>query len=197
MNPYKCITLTLFCAILLTAVSATAVEKKTEGSAIESALKARKAKELKKAPASIYALFGKELKNAKKKDVPVDALTDKIIGVYFSAHWCPPCRGFTPVLVKFHNELTKQNKAFEVVFVSSDRDKKSMYNYMKEAKMPWLALPYGDKHKETLAKKFNVRGIPKLVILNAKGELITENGRGDVSEGNTAIFDKWSAPKKQ
>ena len=22
----------------------------------------------------------------------------KFIGVYFSAHWCPPCKAFTPVL---------------------------------------------------------------------------------------------------
>ena len=197
MTTYKYITITLFCATLLTTVSTTATEKKTEESAITRALRARKAKELKKAPDSIYALFGKKLKNAKKKDVPVDLLTDKIIGVYFSAHWCPPCCSFTPVLVKFHNDLTKQNKAFEVVFVSSDRDKKAMYNYMKETQMPWLALPHGDKHKETLAKKFNVRGIPKLVILNAQGELITENGRGDVSRGDTSIYDKWITPKTQ
>ncbi len=26
----------------------------------------------------------------------------KIVAFYFSAHWCPPCRGFTPVLKKFY-----------------------------------------------------------------------------------------------
>ena len=34
-----------------------------------------------------------------------DALAGKnIICIYFSAHWCPPCRGFTPVLKRFYDE---------------------------------------------------------------------------------------------
>lgn len=42
-----------------------------------------------------------------KKDGTVvsadSALADKkIIGFYFSAHWCPPCRLFTPALAEFY-----------------------------------------------------------------------------------------------
>ena len=149
----------------------------------------------KTAPQAVTDLFGSELTNAKKKTVSVGELADKFIGVYFSAHWCPPCRAFTPQLVAFHKKLSKAGKPFEIVFVSSDRDRKAMYGYMKEMKMPWLALPYGDKHKGALSGKFNVRGIPKLVILSPTGELITENGRGAVTRG-VAAFDEWQAAKK-
>ena len=32
-----------------------------------------------------------------------EALEDKkIICYYFSAHWCPPCRSFTPILGDFY-----------------------------------------------------------------------------------------------
>jgi len=165
--------------------------------ALASKIDAKKGADQKKAPDSIYALFGKKLKNAKKKDVSVDTLTDKVIGVYFSAHWCPPCRTFTPKLVKFHNALTKENKAFEIVFVSSDRSKDAMYEYMTELKMPWLALPHGDKQKQILSKKYGVRGIPTLVILNSKGDLITVNGRSFVTGSDTAIYDKWAAGKER
>jgi nucleoredoxin len=34
-----------------------------------------------------------------------DALNKHVVGLYFSAHWCPPCRGFTPNLVAKYNEL--------------------------------------------------------------------------------------------
>ncbi len=87
--------------------------------------------------------------------------------------------------------MTKQGKPFEIIFVSSDRDKNSMYDYMKEMDMPWLALPFGDSHKRQLTEKFHVSGIPKLVIIDSKGKLITENGRGTVSNKGNDAFDDW------
>jgi thiol-disulfide isomerase/thioredoxin len=144
-----------------------------------------------KASDALYELFGDELVNAEKDDVPVDALAGKKIGIYFSAHWCPPCRAFTPQLVKFHKEMTRKGKPFEIVFVSSDRDKAAMFEYMEEMDMPWLALPYGDSHKGKLAQKFHVSGIPKLVIIDENGNLITENGRGDVSKDGDDAFNNW------
>jgi thiol-disulfide isomerase/thioredoxin len=145
----------------------------------------------KKAPEAIRAMFGDTLRNKDKKKVSVDELADKVIGIYFSAHWCPPCRQFTPVLVKFHNDLTKAGKEFEIVFVSSDRSEKAMYDYMDETNMPWLALPHGDSHKQALAQKFGVSGIPMLVIVDSKGKTLSTNGRGEVSSRGTSAYDNW------
>jgi len=38
--------------------------------------------------------------------------------IYFSAHWCPPCRSFTPVLAQAYRDATSKN--CEVIFLSSD-----------------------------------------------------------------------------
>jgi nucleoredoxin len=106
-------------------------------------------------------------------------LQGKTIALYFSAHWCPPCRGFTPQLVKTYNTLKEQGKDFEVVFVSSDKDQSQFDEYFGE--MPWLALPYPDRsRKNKLSKLFGVQGIPSLVILDSDGKVINPSGRGAV-----------------
>ena len=68
--------------------------------------------------------------------------------MYFSAHWCPPCRGFTPKLAEWYNNFKKlpNGDKLEIVFVSSDRDEKTFKEYYAE--MPWLALPYADRDKK-------------------------------------------------
>ena len=65
-----------------------------------------------------------------------------ISGIYFSAHWCPPCRGFTPILSKFYTAVKEKygDEKLEIVFVSSDRDEAAFNDYFGE--MPWCALPY-------------------------------------------------------
>jgi len=34
--------------------------------------------------------------------------------VYFSAHWCPPCRQFTPQLARFYQQAKQAGRKFEV-----------------------------------------------------------------------------------
>jgi nucleoredoxin len=63
--------------------------------------------------------------------VPVAELVGKTVALYFSAHWCGPCRGFTPELVKVYNELKEGGKAFEIVFISSDQDQETFDGYYR------------------------------------------------------------------
>lgn len=169
------------------------IAEKRAAEAAENRTEAETAAANQKAPDAIKELFGEKLVDGKGKDRSVDELTGKIIGIYFSAHWCPPCRGFTPKLVEFHQKMTAAGKPFEIVFVSSDRSKDAMFDYMKETKMPWLSLPFGDQHKGSLSGKFGVRGIPTLVIVNSEGETVTLNGRGEVGQLSPEdAYDRWS-----
>ncbi len=115
------------------------------------------------------------------KLTPATLNSNKVVGLYFSAHWCPPCRGFTPVLAEAYKGIVAQGKPFQVVFVSSDRDQGSFDGYYGE--MPWIALPFQERDlKATLCDKYGVTGIPCLVLLNgATGELITKDGRGEIA----------------
>ena len=114
--------------------------------------------------------FGKELVNAKGEKVATATLKGKTVGIYFSAHWCPPCRKFTPELVKIRDAMAKNN--FEVVFISSDKDADAMKGYMTETKMGWLAVPYGAAQRNAIKKEFGLGGIPMLVIVDKNGKTL-------------------------
>ncbi|KAL7171497.1 hypothetical protein ACSBR2_036202 [Camellia fascicularis] len=107
--------------------------------------------------------------------VPVSDLVGKTILIYFSAHWCPPCRAFLPKLVEAYQQIKAKDDAFEVIFISSDKDQASFEDFFST--MPWLALPFGDERKESLSRTFKVRGIPMLVALDPKGRTVTTEAR--------------------
>ncbi|RDY14033.1 putative nucleoredoxin 1, partial [Mucuna pruriens] len=107
--------------------------------------------------------------------IPVSELKGKVVLLYFSAHWCPPCRAFLPKLIDAYHKIKANDNALEVVFISSDRDQASFDEFF--AGMPWLALPYGDSRKKFLSRKFNVSGIPTLVAIGSNGQTVTKDAR--------------------
>ena len=142
-------------------------------------------------PPALEALFGKRLVNAKGKKVSAATLAGKKIGIYFSASWCPPCRAFTPQLVAAYRQLQSEGQPFEVVLVPSDQTEAAMEKYMKDHDMPWLAVPFGDKHVQALKEKFAVAGIPKLVVVDAQGQTLSAEARGEVTAQGAAAYAGW------
>ena len=131
---------------------------------------------------SLQTMFPDGLEDRQGNKVSLDKLDGKIVGVYFSAKWCPPCRKFTPKLVEYRN---KHNDDFEVVFLSSDHTEEAKLKYMEDAKMDWYTVDYDGEVKEKLSSKWSVRGIPTLVLLK-DGKTLTTEGRRLI-ESNTDI----------
>ena len=121
-------------------------------------------------------------------EVSRDELAGKYVGIYFSAKWCPPCRGFTPTLVKFRNE---HKDAFEVVFVSADKDLAAQKDYMTSYNMEWPAVNKDHGASKSLPQRFEVRGIPALVILSPEGKEVTRDGRMDLQRDYKNALAKW------
>lgn len=65
----------------------------------------------------------------------------------FLAHWCPPCRGFTPQLVDFYNKY-REEKNFEIIFVSLDNDDRQFQEYYDQ--MPWLYFDFDESDKKVI-----------------------------------------------
>jgi len=103
-------------------------------------------------------------------------LTEGYCGIYFSAHWCPPCRGFTPKLAEKYEQLQKEG--FTIIFASWDQDSDAFNGYYAE--MPWAAFPFESKDALGKSDAFpRPNGIPSLYLFN-KGELYETGGRGAI-----------------
>ena len=131
--------------------------------------------------------------------VNMNSLDEKTVGLYFSGHWCPPCRQFTPALVTWYARLMQQGCDFQIVFVSADRDQGAFNEY--RAEMPWPAL--GFEHRE-LAQELNalceVEGVPTLVLFRPDGTLLTLKGRelvGADPQGNEFPWDAYAEPPER
>eukprot|EP01062_Namystynia_karyoxenos_P076874 TRINITY_DN7621_c0_g3_i1.p1 TRINITY_DN7621_c0_g3~~TRINITY_DN7621_c0_g3_i1.p1 ORF type:complete len:3783 (+),score=730.83 TRINITY_DN7621_c0_g3_i1:78-11351(+) len=143
-------------------------------------------------PQAMLELFGPELltKSGSRKPTASVLRGMKAVLIFFSGHWCPPSKAFTPQFIEWY----KRNHAkagFEVVFVSSDNSAEEFDDYF--GSMPWTALPYEDrKRKKELSTKFKVSGIPTLLVMSHDGRLITSNGRAKVSEDEEAEDFPWA-----
>ena len=97
--------------------------------------------------AKLKSLISEYIINQEGDNVEWESITGagKYLCLYYSAHWCPPCRKFTPMLAEFYKKLksTDKGKNAEFIFVSSDSDEASFKDYYKE--MPWLALQFDQR----------------------------------------------------
>ena len=106
------------------------------------------------------------------------ALDNKVYGLYFSAHWCGPCKRFTPQLIETYNQLQAAGKDFEVVFCSLDNDEGEYKEYYDS--MPWCSIGYQCPILNKLKEQLGVEGIPALILFDSEGNVITGDGRNAI-----------------
>ena len=131
---------------------------------------------------SLHPVFGDAdilVKTKVKQElVASNTLNDrKYIILYFSAHWCPPCKAFTPVLASWYAKHANQT---EIVFISLDHGENDYKSYYSE--MPWAALPYVNRALiETLTADYNISSLPTLIVIDNKtGKMVSKNARTHV-----------------
>ena len=119
-----------------------------------------------------------------------EILSGKVCAIYFSASWCGPCRQFTPQLSMHYNQAKTASKSFEVIFCSLDHNEADFDSYY--AKMNWPAIPYDSDLREGLAGRYQVNGIPRLLVLSSAGKVLCDNAVGTISP---AVIDSWLVMK--
>jgi hypothetical protein len=145
-------------------------------------------------PASLDELFGDTLLKADGSAVGIEALEGKaLIGIYFCARDCPACGAFTPLLVDAYDQIREAGGSFEVVYVSSDGSATIMHQYMRDAGMQWLALPWAGGRSMALGQRYGVRWIPTVIVLDGAGNTVSTRGHEEIAARGAAAYDDWLA----
>ena len=118
--------------------------------------------------------FGdKILKNKNNILITQKNIKKKILGLYFSASWCPPCQEFTSQLIKIYLQNQKKYN-FEIVLIPfRETNKINFERYFQ--KMPWLSISPENHTKITnLINKYKCTRIPTLIFINNQGKIIRD-----------------------
>lgn len=135
------------------------------------------------------ALLGPTLVG-KNGPVPTSSVNAKYILLYFSAHWCPPCRGFTPKLAMFYDTVNMPNHQVEVIYISRDKNPDQYNEYYSE--MPWIALPFEDKARiAAIGNRYQIQQIPALILIDSQGNMKRNTCRMDVTNKGPGCLGDW------
>ena len=104
------------------------------------------------------------------RTVDLSKMNGKVVLIDFWAAWCGPCVRKIPSIKKIYDKF--QRRGFEVIGISLDRDRKKLETFVSENNIPWPQFFDGKGWKNRLAKKYGIRCVPTLWLVDKQGNLV-------------------------
>ena len=128
------------------------------------------------APGTQFPDFaGKDLDG---KPLSVAKYKGKVVMIDFWATWCGPCVRELPNVLKVY-EKYHAKRGFSIIGISLDQDKETLTTFIKEKNMTWPQYFDGLGWQNKVAVKYSIESIPATVLIDAKGNIIDHDLRGD------------------
>ena len=116
-------------------------------------------------------------KNPDGKEISLKESLGKVTIIDFWASWCGPCRAENPNVVALYNQY--HEKGLNIIGVSLDKDAVKWKEAIAKDGLTWSHISNLKHWKEPIAKIYNVTSIPATFILDANGNIVAKDLRGD------------------
>jgi peroxiredoxin len=111
------------------------------------------------------------------KTISLKQSLGKVTIIDFWASWCGPCRAENPNVVALYNEFHPQG--LNIIGVSLDKDATKWKEAIAKDGLTWPHVSNLKFWEDPIAKQYNVQSIPATFILDAKGNIVAKDLRGD------------------
>lgn len=98
----------------------------------------------------------------------------KITYIDFWATWCGPCCAEIPYVEKLA-EKYKNNPSIEFISISLDKDIRKWHKKLEADQPSWAQYVIPENFESTFAKEYNITAIPRFMMFDKEGKIITIN----------------------
>lgn len=128
--------------------------------------------------------------NFKGGTTSLDDLKGKYVYVDVWATWCGPCKKEIPSLKKVEKQYHGKNIEFVSMSVDSKKDHDAWKKMVKEKELGGIQL-FADKSWDSkFVKDYVIQGIPRFILINPEGKIVTANAPRPSSKKLIKLFDK-------
>ena len=122
--------------------------------------------------------------NPDGKVVSLKESLGKVTIIDFWASWCKPCRQENPNMVALYNQY--HAKGLNIIGVSLDEDAAKWKDAIAKDKLTWAHVSNLKDFNDPIAVMYDIKMIPSTFVLDASGNVVAKDLRGDALKAKVA-----------
>ena len=104
-------------------------------------------------------------------------LRGRVVLLDFWATWCSPCLPEIPHLIEAYSMYRAQG--FVIVGVSHDWEQEALVSMVEDKDMAWPHIWEPSREEGELARRYNVRWLPRSFLIDREGRIVAKDLRGE------------------